>query len=168
MHKLNAEPLLKLLQGSKDNEDYWVLVFRSLLFLDDETVKFIVGKEWLNVFYLKLKKDMDVLGHEVYGDDYPEFERYNYLTKVKKEFSEKMIEKPSKTWYPRLLAVEDRVDTLKDIKGSLISNKILSRLLARYDHLKGLEEYARNRHNFIVSKGWWNDNVAEKTNYPVN
>ena len=103
-----------------------------------------------------LLRDINELAVEVFGGDYPEFAEYEHQTKVLKKAYDKMRVKPNKTWYPRFLKIEDRIDVLKEIKGHRVGNAILERLIARYDHIVGLKDYAKNRYRFIVGRGWWN------------
>ena len=145
-----------LLNEKKEQSSYWKLVFRILSFTSDEFIKYCVGKEWLNGFYDELRKDILKLGHELFGDDFPEFKEYK--TKVKEgKRVEKRKNKPNKTWYPRFLNVKERIDILKEIKGNEIGIKILNRLSQSYEEIKQVSAYAKNRHRFIVKKGWWKE-----------
>lgn len=150
----DLNPFLQFLVGKRSDPNFWMLAFRSLGFIPDDELRQVVGKDWLNSFYSILKRDIDNLGEEVYGDDYPEFEAYAESI-AKHQPAEKVKFKPNNTWYPRFKTVEDRVDILKEVQGRQISKRILDRVLSRYDHVHTLKEYARNRHKFLVGKGWW-------------
>lgn len=152
---LDLSSLEKLLQDKSGEDFYWLLVVRSLDFLTETTIRTIVGKDWLNQFYSTLRSNIDELGREVFGKDYPDFQEYEHKTKVLKQPAEKMIAKPNRSWYPRFLEVEEKINVLKEVRSHSISNTILERTIMRYDNLKGLKDYAQNRHRFIVNKGWW-------------
>ena len=160
--RLDIAPLSKLLRDRTREEYYWLLVIRSLDFLEDGVVRGIVGRDWLNRFYTELKSDIDQLGQEVYGEDYPDFREFEHQTRVLKQRAEKVKTKPNRTWYPRFLKVEERVDALKEVRGKAISNTILERIVDRYDSVKGLKDHAKNRHRFIVNRGWWADDRSEE------
>ncbi|MFN8305333.1 MAG: hypothetical protein U0T79_01045 [Ferruginibacter sp.] len=145
-----------LLKEKVDDKYYWMLVFRILKFTDDDFVKGIVGKDWLNQFYLQLKKEIYVLGNEIFGDDFPDFKKYNEDRK-NKVITEKVIEKPNKSWYPRFLTVKERVDILKEVRGSSIANIIIERISIPYEELAKQSGYAKNRHGFNLKQGWWKE-----------
>src|SRR5258708_3484986 len=86
---LDLSGLAELLFVNSGEELYWLLVIRSLDFLDKKIVREIVGRDWLNQFYLELKSDIDELGREVYGEDYPDFSDYDHQTKTLKQPAEK-------------------------------------------------------------------------------
>lgn len=153
---VDVEPLLKILVKKREDSNYWTLVFRALHFVSDDQLKQTVGRDWLNGFFLNLKKDIDTLGVEVYGEDYPHF--YKYAEQIeRKERPERVKAKPNRTWYPRFRSVEDRIEILKEVKGKVVGNEILERLTARYDHVNNLKDYAKHRHQFIVGRGWWKE-----------
>lgn len=154
---LDLSGLAKSLREKSGEELYWLLVVRSLDFLDEKAVREIVGRDWLNQFYLELRSDIDGLGREVYGEDYPDFLDYEHQTKVLKQPAVKMKTKPNRSWYPRYLKVDERIDVLKEVRGHPISNVILERTNKGYDSVMGLKDYAKNRHRFIVNRGWWAD-----------
>jgi len=148
--------LEKILKEKSGDNFHWMLVFRLLSFTSDDFIKNTVGKDWLNTFYTQLKKDMYELGHEIFGSDFPLFEEYNKC--VQKRISvEKVKEKPNKNWYPRFLHVKERIDILKEVKGSKISNTILERLSKEYEELMKQNEFAKNRHGFNLKQGWWQE-----------
>jgi hypothetical protein len=76
---------------------------------------------------------------------------------IKKERVEKLKTKPNRTWYPRFLSVENRMEVLNDVRRKEIGNKLVMRLADRYDKIRSLKQYAKNRHRFIVDRGWWSE-----------
>ena len=102
---VNKKMWTSLLNSKKNNTEYWKIVLRLSSILDAEIIKNIVGKDWLNTFYIELKKQIYELGEEIFGKDFPDFNYYNSLTseeKVKPE-NQKMKNKPNKTWFPRFV-----------------------------------------------------------------
>jgi len=150
----NFEYFKDILDEKKEESFYWILVLRVLSFNNDKFIEGIVGKEWLNTFYTKLRKDIFDLGYELFGNDFPDFEEYKKKVKERKRV-EKRKNKPNKTWYPRFLKVKEKMDVLKEVKGNEIGIKILNRLSKPYEEIKQVGDYAKNRHEFIVEKGWW-------------
>ncbi|RXG16560.1 restriction endonuclease [Leeuwenhoekiella aestuarii] len=144
----------QLIKDKKNEKDYWILAFRMIAFAGGDFIVNNVGKDWLNQFYLDLKKEIFDLGFELFGDDFPKFEKFN--AKVKnKEHSQKRKNKPNKTWYPRFIDVKDKISILKENKGSIVVTKILDKLIQPYDEINQVSEYAKNRHRFNLKKGWW-------------
>lgn len=152
----NFSYIEKMVKNKIEDQAYWMLVFRLLNFTSDEFIKTTVGRTWLNNFYKQLRKDTYDLGYEIFGSDFPLFESYNNSIQ-KKEQVAKIKEKPNKSWYPRFLFVKERIDILKEVKGSRIGNTILEKLSKEYDELMKQSEFAKNRHGFNLRQGWWND-----------
>ena len=146
--------LIKLIDDKKDNETSWMLIFRAVSLLNEEMLLENVGKNRLNDFYTKLRKDIYELGHELFGSDYPEFKVYNQ-ERLEKKFPQKRKHKPNKSWYPRFLKVKERIDILKEIKGTKIGKNILERLTTPYEEINQVTDYAKNRYGFNTKKGWW-------------
>ncbi len=145
-----------MLQEKRREEYFWMLVFRVLNFTNDDFILKSVGRDWLNNFFIQLRKDIYDLGHELFGDDFPEFKIYN--EKIRQKIpTERIIGKPNKSWYPRFLIVKERMDILKEVKGSHTGNIIIERLSQPYEELIKLSEFAKNRHGFNLKKGWWKD-----------
>jgi hypothetical protein len=144
----------KLLKEKANDEHYWMTVFRSLSFTTDALIKNLLGRDWLNGFYIELKKEIYALGYEIFGDDFPLFERYQAIVKQKIAV-EKLKVKPNRKWYPRFLNVSEKMDILKESKGRTISNQILERLAQPYEELNKQSHFAKNRHGFNLKQGWW-------------
>ncbi|WP_149277673.1 nSTAND3 domain-containing NTPase [Pareuzebyella sediminis] len=152
----NIEYLNEILEYKKNDKYYWKLVFRLANYTSEEVLLNTVGKNWLNDFYINLKEDIFELGYELYGKDFPEFKKYK-AELLEKKHPQKRKYKPNNSWYPRYLSIHDRISILKEIKGLKIGFKILDPLILPYDEIKQVSDYARNRHRFNVSKGWWSN-----------
>ena len=150
----NIEYVNEILKQKKDDKDYWKLVFRIAKFTTEDIILKEVGKPWLNMFYSNLKKDIFKLGYELFGVDFPEFREYKAEV-LEKQYPQKRKFKPNETWYPRYASVNDRIGILKEIKGLNIGFKIFDPLVLAYDEIKQVSDYAKNRHSFNISKGWW-------------
>jgi len=150
----NFKYIETLLNEKKKEKFYWMLVFRILKFTDDDFIMTTVGKVWLNDFYSQLKNDMYALGYEIFGHDFPDFKEY-IEKRQNKEITEKVKDKPNKTWYPRFLNVKERMDVLKEVKGSNIGNTLIEKLSTAYEELVKQSGFAKNRHGFNLKQGWW-------------
>lgn len=126
---------------------FWKLVFRILSITSDEFIIDAVGKDWLNKFYSNLKAEIDTLGHELLGEAYAQ----------KSGHQSKDVTKPNRTWYPRFTLVKEKIDVLKEIKGTDIGNRILEKLVTSYDKIHRYEDFAKNRHGFNLKQGWWKE-----------
>lgn len=144
----------KILNEKRNDKSYWMIVFRVLKFTDDDFIRTSVGREWLNNFYSVLKNDMYELGNEIFGTDFPDFKDYKG-SRLNKVVTKKIKEKPNRSWYPRFLFVKERMDILKEVKGSAIGNTILEKLSNPYEELIKQSEFAKNRHGFNINQGWW-------------
>lgn len=152
----------QILSDKKNDKYYWKLVFRIINYTSEDTIFKVVGRNWLNKFYEELKNDIFELGYELFGDDFPDFNKYK-LEKLNKKNPQKRKFKPNNTWFPRYLKVQDRISLLKEIKGFKIGIKILNRLETAYNEIKQVSDYAKNRHTFNVEKGWWSDYSSKKS-----
>ncbi|GJM17434.1 MAG: hypothetical protein DHS20C13_27610 [Thermodesulfobacteriota bacterium] len=150
----NFEYIEELLDHKKESPLYWRLVFGCISISDDSFIKDTVGKDWLNNFFIELKNDINQLGYEIYGNDFPDFNTYK-KEKNKNPTLKKMKNKPNSSWYPRFLMVREKFEALKSNKGKQICSIIIERLLKPYNELQGIAKYAQNRHTFNVDKGWW-------------
>jgi hypothetical protein len=146
--------LEKILKEKSEENSHWMLVFRLLNFTSDEFIMNTVGKNWLNSFYKNLKNDMYEIGLEIFGNDFPLFENYNKSLQSKINVV-KVKEKPDRNWYPKFLRIKERIDIIKEVKGTKIGNTILEKLSKEYDELMKQNEFAKNRHGFNLRKGWW-------------
>lgn len=156
LNENKVEYISDILNNKKEDKYYWKLVFRLANYTSKDIIVNEVGKVWLNDFYRKLKDDIFELGNELFGDDFPEFKKHNAEVSPRKH-AEKMKSKPNNSWYPRYISVHDRISVLKEIKGLEIGSKILTPLVFPYNEIKMFSDYAKNRHLFIVGKGWWSD-----------
>lgn len=143
-----------LIESKKADPYYWELVFRILWYENDEFVFQIVGRDWLNNFYSDLKSDIYKLGYELFGNDFPEFNQYRIDVKRDK-MTQKRKFKPNKFWYPRYIVVQEKIDVLKENKGTRIGMNILNKILEPYEELKHVSDFAKNRHWYNIQQGWW-------------
>ena len=153
-NKNEFEYIDSLLRQKKEDEKFWMLVFRVIDFTSDKLILKEVGKTWLNNFYLELKNDIYKLGEELFGTDFPEFRKHKAAI-LRKEHSIKRKFKPNNRWYPRYINVKNRMNILKESKGSEIGFKILNKLSSPYEEINQVSDYAKNRHRFNIKKGWW-------------
>ncbi len=161
------EGLKLILNKNKDKERFWYLVFNLLPFLEDDIVfnEKHLGKDWLNTFYLELKNDIAILGNELFGNAYPNFEtvrEYEKLMDERKFEEAKKISKKSivdykmgtnKTWYKRYSLCKEKMMTIKAAQPH--GYKIYSLLTPVFSPLSLLEENQKNRYIFNRSKKWW-------------
>jgi len=147
-----------LIENRKDDHDYWMLVFRVAGFVDPDIIYEKVGKNWLNDFYLKLRKSLYELGYEIFGNEFPDFPSYNSLSpqeRTKTTKFQKLKSKPNRTWYPRFLICKSKIALLKDLKGNEIGHQIISRIEKEYEELLRYSDYAYNRQIFNEEQNWW-------------
>lgn len=147
---------LQLLKMKKDDSEYWKLVFRLLNESNANLLFSEIGKDWFNDFFSSTNNQISRLGNQAYGEDFPEFKIYK--EKLKKNGGHvKEKNKLNKFWYPTFLEVQEKMKILKEVQGTDIGQKILTRLEKNYGIVVKLETHARKRHYFIVGKGWWKD-----------
>ncbi len=149
----------ELLAVKKEEPGLYKLVLRINMFVEaDELLKTLGGK-WFNDFYLELKGELYSLGYEIYGDDFPEFNKFNALSLAEKRklANGKILLKPGKTWYPRFLICKEKIQLLKNIQNDKIGQTLLPKLIKLYEQLVLSSQYTKNRHLFLVQKGWWKD-----------
>jgi len=134
----------------------WKVVFRVLSVTNDEFIRKLVDEKWLNKFYTETKDELYKLGCELFGRDFPEFKEY-HKEKLKNHSLKKRKEDPNKFWYPRYLICEEKIKYLKEVQGFETGKILLERFIGPFSELKKISEYAKNRHRYLVSKGWWKD-----------
>lgn len=147
-----------ILDERKSDKDYWKFVLRISNFIDEDELKKRVGRAWLNDFYLNLKSQLNELGYEIFGSEFPDFPTYNSLSLADKNNipkNQKLKYKPNRTWYPRFISCKEKVTYLKDLKGNKIGQQILIRIEKEYDELLKQSDYAFNRHTFNKEQEWW-------------
>jgi len=154
LSNINFTYLQGWIKETKDKKDYWKVVFTVLEFTDDKFIMQNVGEEWLNNFFVTLKDEIYDLGNEVFGSDFPKFEQYERERKNNPSL-ERMKNKPGRTWYPKFLICKEKIKTLKKVQKFDVGQRLLRQLYSPYGELDRFSDYAKNRHNFIVKKGWW-------------
>jgi hypothetical protein len=164
----SSNKILEILHARKTDNYFWLIAFKIIPFLSKEVVldESNLGKNWLNQFYKDLKKEIDDLGKELYGDAYPKFEK---LEEFKRLMSEKKIEEANalkvrqkadfkqntnSQWYPRFKVCKEKMMTLKS--SHPLGYKIYELLIENFSQLTILEENQKNRYLFNRKKKWWN------------
>lgn len=154
-----------LIQSRKDDENYWLLVFRLIPLLDEEKVFILINRDWFKSFFFELRLEIDSLGKELYGNAYPEFievKKYEKLLENKKLEEAIKIEnkkrsdfkqKTNKNWYPRYKKCKEKINTLKS--SHPYGYKLYEKLIPKFSHLQILEENQMNRYIFNKEKKWW-------------
>jgi|SRR5665647_149105 len=136
--------IIILNEGKKD-ADYWKFVLRLSNFIDEQKIIRYVGREWLNVFFITLRKQFSELGNEIYGSEYPFFQTYNSLSEENKRTIQRIHyikKRPDKSWYDRFLMCKEKIKYLKDIKGNKIGQPIIDRLENEYEILLRISDIA--------------------------
>ncbi|MDP2362421.1 MAG: hypothetical protein Q8M94_01490, partial [Ignavibacteria bacterium] len=160
------EKVIKELFVKRNNDkNYWLLVFRIIPFLEKEFIYENIGRDWLNQFYIHLKKEINSLGRELFGNAYPDFEEidlYKRLIEQKKFKEAEALNKKSiadfkqdtnREWYPRYRICKEKMAILKS--SHPYGYKIYQILIGSFEHLTLLEENQKNRYTFIKQKNWW-------------
>jgi hypothetical protein len=136
--------IIILNERSKDL-DYWKFVLRISNFINEEEIIKNVGRDWLNDFFINLRKQFSELGNEIYGSEFPFFQSYNSLSeedKRKKQRTQYIKKRPDKSWYYRFLLCKEKIKYLKDIKGNKIGQPIIERLESEYEILLRISDLA--------------------------
>lgn len=145
----------KILEEQKNEQDYWKFVFRFSNFVPNQVVYDKVGRDWLNNFYMELRKNLYELGYEIFGTEFPQFANHENLTVAERAKNQKLKYKPNRTWYTRFLICKDKVACLKDLKGNEIGHEIFIRVEKEYDELLRYSDYASNRQDYNEEHNWW-------------
>ena len=124
-----------------------------------------VNRDWLNQFYLDLKAQINKLGIELFGNNYPAFPdvvKYKALLADRKTAEAQKITnksyadyklKTKRTWYPSYLNVKRKMAALKNSKPH--GYKIYILLEEALTPMRRLEDNQRNRYFFLLEKGVW-------------
>ncbi|WP_299534152.1 hypothetical protein [Ulvibacterium sp.] len=156
-----------ILRKNRGKERFWFLVFSIMPFLHEKLIfnENYIGRNWLNIFYKELKRDVNTLGHELYGNAYPEFiepSRYKKLMEEKKLVEANKIKMRSKadykqntsrTWYKRYMNCKEKMMLVKSIHPH--GYTIYEKLIPFFSHLSILEENQKNRYIYNSKKNWW-------------
>jgi hypothetical protein len=159
MKQLSVNYAAQLLSAKQDEPGFSNLVLRLNMFVPADDLLRLLGKSWFNDFYVELRNELYSLGYEIYGDDYPDFKRFNALPIAERLKLEdgKIINKPSKTWYPRFLVCKEKMQLLKNVQHDEIGRRFLPNLMKLYGQLVLSSQYAKNRYLFLIQKGWWKE-----------
>ncbi|MBN8642365.1 MAG: hypothetical protein J0L86_11195 [Flavobacteriales bacterium] len=167
-NKINfiEEDLIYLIAKYNKEDKFWFLIFNILPFLSKKTIldDKLIGRNWLNNFYIELKKELMSLGKELYGEAFPEFEevvKYEKLVEEKKIEEAILIKKSksdykqntNKNWFKRYNVCKEKMMIIKS--NQPYGNIIYEKLINLYSPLVLLEENQRNRYIFLKQKKWW-------------
>ncbi|MBK9960716.1 MAG: hypothetical protein IPP06_05095 [Saprospiraceae bacterium] len=134
----------------------WQISLYSFFYLGEKETLDSLPNNYFELFQKELKSSINFLGYEVYGDDFPEFEFYKQEIKKNMNY-DRIKRKPNENWYPRFSIVNKKIKTLKEMRNFETAKNILISISEEYSVLDNLRIYSKNRHNFIVGKGWWNE-----------
>lgn len=168
---INKDFFTKIIVARKAEPDFWLLVFKLAPLVEEKYVYDTISKEWLNNFYTQLKNEIDTLGKDLYGEEYPTFnnvkqyhklraeQKYSEAAKLKGTSKADYMQKTKNDWYPKYKACKDKMTVLK--ASPIFGYKIYERLLENFAHLTALEDTQKNRYFFNVKKEWWNKIVVK-------
>lgn len=163
--KIDGSILENLLTIRKEEDDYWLLVFRIIPFMSNELAIKIVTRNWFLKFYNTLKLEINTLGRELYGEAYPDFEelipyqklmeekRFDEAKLLKKKNKADFLQKTNRNWFPKYLNVKEKMKVLKSSQP--LGYKLYEKLVSSFSLLTSLEDHESNRYIFIKEKGWW-------------
>ncbi|UHG94590.1 ATP-binding protein [Spirosoma oryzicola] len=153
------------LQRHQSSPDYWHLVFSLTPYLRKEEAIALVTASWLNNFYKKLEAEIDSLGHELFGEAYPNFtllaEKKQLIADKKFAEANKILQQThadfklptSKLWYPRYKSCKEKMMVMRNSRP--LGDIIYQRLTERFSFLTKLEENQKNRYFHNTQKKWW-------------
>jgi len=137
----------ELLKNKQEEIDFWKIVFRVAIFEDGKIILKIINDTWLDSFIEKFKKEIYLLGHQLFEDDFPYFEEYESLKKLNKHFGyERLKNKPNKEYYPKYLLCKEKFSQVKLLKWNVIGTRIFDELLVPMEVLNQISEHAKNYH----------------------
>jgi hypothetical protein len=148
-----ANVLTILINDKRGDPKFWRVGLAANGFLEEGKFETLIGPVWLDNFKAELNNEIDRLGQEVYGSFWPDVEEYKKQLRVSDSKEEKLD--TGRTWYPRFLTCRTKINLLKQNKGRVYNKSTLDGLTTRWDLLMKISDRAKNRHRFIVSKGWW-------------
>ncbi len=167
--ELEVDFYSKLMDSYKSDSDYWLLVFRVAPFLNQDLIFDVIPRKWFAIFFKEIRDEINSLGFELYGTEFPNFEevekfrkKYEQLFGQKKFKEARELEnrkitdykkKTSKYWYPRYLKCKERMHVLKTSHN--YGRKIYEELTGDFYYLQLLEQNQFNRFIFLKQKKWW-------------
>lgn len=163
--KIDNTIIEHLLRIRKNEDEYWLLVFRIIPFMPNELAIETVTRDWFRKFYNELRSDINSLGLELYGNAYPNFEelipyqklieekRIKEAQSLKKKSKADFLQKTNKNWFPKYLKIKEKMKVLKSSQP--LGYKLHEQLISSFSLLTSLEDHQSNRYIFIKEKGWW-------------
>ncbi|MDA3891190.1 MAG: hypothetical protein PF517_05945 [Salinivirgaceae bacterium] len=162
----STQTIKRIIDLKIDNNSLWIVVFHLAQFIaTKEELLTVVNRDWLNKFYLDLKSEINKLGLELFGANYPEFpevKKYKQLVEANKLKEAQNVKKNSytdyklktqRTWYPKYLQAKRKMNALNNSKPH--GYRIYIKLEELFTPLRRLEENQRNRYYFLLEKGIW-------------
>jgi len=162
--KIGNEFFEKLIETRKNEDDYWILVFRMIPLLEEDFIFKNITREWFKGFLSGIKSEINSLGFELYGEAFPEFEEVRKYKKLieEKNFNEAQAMKKkqradykkntNKNWYPRYIRCKEKMNVLKTSQP--YGYKLYELLIPNFSHLQRLEDNQFNRYIFNKEKKW--------------
>ena len=163
--KLGNEFYIKLIETYRNKDDYWILVFRIIPLLEEDFIFKYITRDWFKSFLSEIRREINSLGFELYGDAFPKFEeviKYEKLIEEKKFEEAHAMKKrqradykrnTNKDWYPRYIRCKEKMNVLKTSQP--YGYKLYEVLIPNFSHLQRLEENQFNRYIFNKEKKWW-------------
>jgi hypothetical protein len=163
--KIGNEFFEKLIETRKNEDDFWILVFRMIPLLDEDFIFHHIKRDWFKGFLSEIRSEINSLGFELYGDAFPEFEEvrkyeklieeknYKEAQEIKKKQRADYKKNTNKNWYPRYLRCKEKMNILKTSQP--YGFKLYEILIPNFSHLQRLEDNQFNRYIFNKEKKWW-------------
>lgn len=162
---LNETTIEFILKTFKNDPNYWQLALRASSFLTDQQIPKLFGQYWLNDFSSDLKKSIDSLGKELFGEVYPEFNElkqhkeaaFNDLNYAQKNFTKMQssyyMRRTDAEWYPKYVVVRQKMALLKSCHPH--GYKIYSEVIENFEVLKRLEDHQKKRYSYKLKNRLW-------------
>jgi len=162
---VDLELIKFMLNKYSGDSNIWQIVLRSSSLIDKNSLDSLVGKAWFDSFSKSLKESIDRIGRELFGSGYPDFrelKEFQESVKVdqteafrrfsKRQTSDYML-RTNVTWYPEYLEVKKKIAILKTCHPH--GYKIHQEVIPRFEIIKRLEEYQKNRYYYKLKHQSW-------------
>jgi hypothetical protein len=162
---LNTIAIEQILKRFKRDSNFWQLALRASSFLEEKQIEKLIGKNWLNDFYIILKKSIDLLGNQLFGTSYPDFVELKRELKTSLENGDNSLESIQRSqrsfymqrtdfdWYPNYIKVKQQVSVLKSCHPH--GYRIYELIVGNFELLKRLEDHEKNRYNYKLKNKTW-------------
>lgn len=130
----SAKTVIKnLINDKRSHAEFWRIALMSNSFLDENEFNDVIGEEWLDKFKDSLIKDINNLGREIYGGFFPDVAAYRADLKKSGKIEEKL--KTGRSWYPRFLICQTKINLLKQTKGKAYNSEVLQAINKEWEVL---------------------------------